>query len=156
MAQIPVISNAILLTGYLGAGKTTLLNRMIAAYGHLRLAVLVNEFGSIGVDGARLGHGDYELIELNRGSLFCICVRTDFIEAVRRIGLEIKPDLLLIEATGIADTTEMERMMALPQVAECMRIRSVVCLVDPLTFGKVSTFLKAPATQVEKADLVVI
>ena len=102
----------IILTGFLGAGKTTLLNRLIEHYNSERTVLLINEFGQVSIDGELLAEGNYEKIELNKGSLFCICVRTDFIFEVERIAKELKPELLIIEATGLADTSEMEKMLA--------------------------------------------
>jgi len=102
----------ILLTGFLGAGKTTLLNRLIEHYKSKRTVLLINEFGKVGIDGEMLVEGNYEMIELNKGSLFCICVRTDFIFEVERIATQIKSELLIIEATGLADTSEMEKMLS--------------------------------------------
>lgn len=146
----------ILLTGFLGAGKTTLLNRMIPYYHSERTALLINEFGSVGIDGQRLKPGDYHKVELNKGSLFCICVRTDFIEAVKRITREIEPDLLIIEATGLADTTEMENMLGLPELRKSISLKACICIVDAKNFMKVKKYAKAPVSQIKSADLVLI
>jgi G3E family GTPase len=146
----------ILLTGFLGAGKTTLLNRLVEHYAGRRLVLLVNEFGAIGIDGRLLRQGDYELVELNRGSLFCICVRTDFIAEVERIAHQLRPDLLLIEATGLADTTEMEKMFALPTLRSAVELVACVCLVDCQTFLKLKDVLRAPVSQVQSADLILV
>ena len=72
---------------------------------------MVNEFGTIGVDAALVKEGDFYKIELNKGSIFCICMRTDFITEVKKIAEEIKPDILLIEATGIARVDDMYAML---------------------------------------------
>ncbi|MBN1348654.1 GTP-binding protein [candidate division KSB1 bacterium] len=146
----------ILLTGFLGAGKTTLLNRLIEHYESTRTVLLINEFGKIGIDGELLVAGNYEKIELNKGSLFCICVRTDFIAEVEKIADEIQPELLIIEATGLADTTEMEKMLALPTLIDKIQLQACICLVDCQNFYKIKDNLKAPASQVRSADLVLI
>ncbi|MBN2088403.1 GTP-binding protein [candidate division KSB1 bacterium] len=151
-SKIPTI----LLTGFLGSGKTTLLNRLIQFYQSQRTVLLINEFGQIGIDGELLIQGNYEKIELNKGSLFCICVRTDFIEEVRKIACQIRPDLLIIEATGLADTSEMEKMLALPDLIDNIHLHCCICLVDCQTFLKIKDNLRAPATQILSADLVLI
>lgn len=158
MAQdLPFIKiPTVLLTGFLGAGKTTLLNRLISYYQSVRTVVLINEFGQVSIDGQVLVAGNYQKIELNKGSLFCICVRTDFIEEVERIATELRPDLLLIEATGLADTTDMEKMLALPNLRDAIDLRACVCLVDCQNFLKVIKFLNAPSSQVRSADLVIL
>ena len=76
-----------LVTGFLGAGKTTWLNQLIRQLTGLEqtLAVLMNEFGATGVDGA-LVEGYGHLSELNKGSIFCICVRDDFLAEMERGG----------------------------------------------------------------------
>jgi len=146
----------ILLTGFLAAGKTTLMNRLIAHYQSRRTVVLMNEFGQVGIDGALLVEGDYRLVELNKGSLFCICVRTDFIDEVERIATQLHPELLLIEATGLADTTEMERMLALPNLRRHIDLQACIALVDATAFFKIVKFLNAPIAQVQSADLILL
>jgi len=146
----------ILLTGFLGAGKTTLLNRLIEHYQSCRTVLLINEFGKIGIDGELLIAGNYEKIELNKGSLFCICIRTDFIYEVEKIAREIKPDLLIIEATGLADTSEMEKMLALPNLIDKIKLELCICLVDCQNFIKIKDNLKAPGSQIRSADLVLV
>lgn len=146
----------LVLTGFLGAGKTTLLNRLIAHYRSQRTVLLVNEFGQVGIDGQLLDEGNYDLVELNKGSLFCICVRTDFIEEVERIATEIRPELLIIEATGLADTSEMEKMLALPTLRSHIELRACLCLVDCQNFLKIKEFLNAPISQVKHADAILV
>ena len=146
----------IILTGFLGAGKTTLLNRLIEFYQSERTVLLINEFGQVGIDGELLKVGNYEKIELNKGSLFCICVRTDFIFEVERIAKELKPNLLIIEATGLADTSEMEKMLALPNLQEAIELQACLCVVDCQNFLKITEFLTAPVSQVKHADLALI
>lgn len=146
----------ILLTGFLGVGKTTLLNRLIDYYKSKRTVLLINEFGKVGIDGELLVDGNYEKIELNKGSLFCICVRTDFIFEVEKITTQIKPELLIIEATGLADTSEMERMLALPNLKNHIQVKARICLVDCQNFLKIKDNLSAPTTQIQSADLVLL
>lgn len=146
----------IILTGFLGAGKTTLLNRLIEFYHDKKTILLINEFGKVGVDGEIIVQGDYEKVELNKGSLFCICVRTDFITEVEKIATQLKPELLLIEATGLADTSEMEKMLNLPNLKKYIDLKMCICLVDCQNFLKISKYLKAPISQVKHADLVLL
>ena len=146
----------ILLTGFLGAGKTTLLNRLIEFYNSQKTVILINEFGKVGIDGELLIAGNYKKIELNKGSLFCICVRTDFIAEVEKIATQIKPELLIIEATGLADTSEMENMLSLPNLKNHISLQTCLCVVDCDNFLKIKDNLKAPASQIKSADLVLL
>jgi G3E family GTPase len=98
-APIPVT----VLTGYLGAGKTTLLNRILSEDHGRRYAVVVNEFGEIGIDGDLILKADEELFEMNNGCV-CCTVRGDLIKTVH--GLLAKPgrfDAIVVETTGLAD-----------------------------------------------------
>ncbi len=125
--RIPVT----VLTGYLGAGKTTLLNRIVRSRAGSRIAVIVNEFGEIGIDGDLIETGDEELIELSSGCICCV-VRGDLIRGMRNLLAE-KPGLdgILIETTGLANPSPVIQTLALDQVlaAQC-RLDSVLCMVD--------------------------
>ena len=96
-----------ILTGFLGAGKTTLLNRILKEdHGH-RIAVIENEFGEVGVDGAMIEKSDEQIVEMNNGCI-CCTVRGDLIRILgtlkeRRDKGELKFDRVVIETTGMAD-----------------------------------------------------
>ena len=155
MNAIPML----ILTGFLGAGKTTLLNRMISHYrGRTeRLAVLVNEFGAAGIDGQLLDEGQYDLHELNRGSLFCICVKKDFIRILGDIArMEFPPDLLLVEATGLADPGDLSAYLDEPPLAGRYRVSANICMADAQRFHKVLETLPAVRNQVEQASLLLL
>src|SRR4028119_145904 len=97
--KIPVT----VLTGYLGAGKTTLLNRILTEPHGKRYAVIVNEFGEIGIDNDLVVGADEEVFEMNNGCI-CCTVRGDLIRIIeglmkRKGGL----DGIIIETTGLAD-----------------------------------------------------
>ncbi len=97
--RIPVT----VLTGYLGAGKTTLLNRILTEPHGLRIAVIVNEFGEIGIDNQLVIGADEEIFEMNNGCI-CCTVRGDLIRIIGTL-MERREDFdyLLIETTGLAD-----------------------------------------------------
>ena len=91
------------LTGYLGAGKTTLLNRILSEDHGRRYAVIVNEFGEIGIDNELILNTDEELFEMNNGCI-CCTVRGDLIRTLH--GLLSKDrnfDAIVVETTGLAD-----------------------------------------------------
>ena len=147
-----------LISGFLGAGKTTFLSNLIKnrKVSDGKLAVIVNEFASLGLDGARLPDGDYEKWELNKGSIFCICLRTDFIALLEKITNEIKPDELWVEATGIADVSEIFKMMSVPSLRDKLFLKTNICLVDPNTIFKILKTLRAAAEQIKLADAIII
>ncbi|MBO6919014.1 MAG: GTP-binding protein [Rhizobiaceae bacterium] len=97
--KIPVT----VITGYLGAGKTTLLNRILSEKHDKNYAVIVNEFGEIGIDGALVVGADEDIFEMSNGCI-CCSVRGDLIETIDNLlksGREI--DNIIIETTGLAD-----------------------------------------------------
>jgi G3E family GTPase len=97
--QIPVT----VLTGYLGSGKTTLLNRILTETHGKRFAVIVNEFGEVGIDNDLIVDADEEIFEMNNGCI-CCTVRGDLIAAVGQLltsGRDL--DRLIVETSGLAD-----------------------------------------------------
>ncbi|UEM25252.1 GTP-binding protein (plasmid) [Skermanella mucosa] len=127
MTAIPVT----VLTGYLGAGKTTLLNRILSEPHGKRYAVIVNEFGEIGIDNDLVVGADEEVFEMNNGCI-CCTVRGDLIRIIGGL-IKRKGDLdgILIETTGLADPAPVAQTFFVdPDVAERTRLDGVVTVVD--------------------------
>ncbi|MEX1317272.1 MAG: GTP-binding protein [Synechococcaceae cyanobacterium] len=119
------------LTGYLGAGKTTLLNRILTHEHGLKVAVIVNEFGEIGIDNQLVVDADEEIFEMNNGCI-CCTVRGDLI---RIIGNLMKRrdrfDHLVIETTGLADPAPViQTFFVDDDLRDELRLDAVVTLVD--------------------------
>jgi G3E family GTPase len=123
--QIPVT----LLTGFLGAGKTTLLNRLLKQPEMAGTAVLVNEFGEIGLDHLLVETLDEDTVLLSSGCL-CCTVRGDLVEALAKIRPR-KPTRVLIETTGLADPVPIiQTLLGDPFAALCFRMDGIVTVVD--------------------------
>ncbi|MDR1827383.1 MAG: GTP-binding protein, partial [Methylobacteriaceae bacterium] len=125
--KIPVT----VVTGYLGAGKTTLLNRILTEPHGRRYAVIVNEFGEVGIDNDLVIGADEEVFEMNNGCI-CCTVRGDLIRIldglVKRRG---KFDAIIVETTGLADPAPVAQTFFMDQdVAEMARLDAVVTVVD--------------------------
>jgi len=119
------------LTGYLGAGKTTLLNRILTHEHGLKVAVIVNEFGEVGIDNQLVVDTDEEIFEMNNGCI-CCTVRGDLI---RIIGNLMKRrdrfDHLVIETTGLADPAPViQTFFVDDDLRDELRLDAVVTLVD--------------------------
>src|SRR5580698_1962017 len=127
MSQIPVT----VLTGYLGAGKTTLLNRILSEDHGKRYAVIVNEFGEIGIDNDLIVDTDEEVFEMNNGCV-CCTVRGDLIRVVQ--GLMKRKgrfDAIIIETTGLADPGPVAQTFFVDDdVKAKSRLDSVTTVVD--------------------------
>lgn len=123
----------VLISGFLGSGKTTLLKKLVHRLpeGVVPL-VLMNEFGETSVDGMLMQSetNPVQVVEINRGSIFCACAKGDFLRALDHIAREMAPSILIVEASGIADTTDMERDLANPRIAGGYELVTHLCLVD--------------------------
>ncbi len=125
--KIPVT----VLTGYLGAGKTTLLNRILSEQHGKRYAVIVNEFGEIGIDNDLVVGADEEVFEMNNGCI-CCTVRGDLIRIIeglmKRRG---RFDAIIVETTGLADPAPVAQTFFVDQdVAERAKLDAVVTVAD--------------------------
>ena len=92
----------ILVSGFLGSGKTTFLRRFLTELPEQRLGVLVNEFGAVGIDGTLLRRDGLEMVELNHGTIFCFCLKQDFVTALIAFS-RLPIQTLIIENSGMAD-----------------------------------------------------
>ena len=125
--KIPVT----VLTGYLGAGKTTLLNRILSEPHGKKYAVIVNEFGEIGIDNDLIVGADEEVFEMNNGCI-CCTVRGDLIRIIdglmRRKG---KFDAIIVETTGLADPAPVAQTFFVDEnVGKKARLDAVVTVAD--------------------------
>jgi len=126
-AKIPVT----VLTGYLGAGKTTLLNRILSEPHGKKFAVIVNEFGEIGIDNELVVNADEEVFEMNNGCI-CCTVRGDLVRIIdgliRRKG---KFDAIIVETTGLADPAPVAQTFFMDEaVGAKTRLDAVVTVAD--------------------------
>jgi len=151
--QIPVT----VLTGYLGAGKTTLLNRILSEAHGKRYAVIVNEFGEIGIDNDLIVESDEEIYEMNNGCV-CCTVRGDLIRVVE--GLMRRPgrfDAIVVETTGLADPAPVAQTFFMDEdVRSKTRLDAVVALVDAKHLPLRLKDSKEAEDQIAFADVVVL
>jgi len=148
----------VLISGYLGSGKTTLISYLLqhSSLAGKKIAVLINEFGSLAIDGALLPEGDYFLTEINKGSIFCICVKTDLLRDLDMIARNIKPDLLLIEATGVAEPADISSLMTTDFLKDTYAESYTLTVIDALNFPKLSTILPVMKIQAQVADVLLL
>ena len=153
-----------LLTGWLGAGKTTLLNRILSAPGGVKYAVLVNEFGEIGVDHRLVVSSNETIVELSNGCV-CCAVRGDLVKTLKRLksrrALGLLParnfDRVLLETTGVAEPAPLLRTFLVEEnIASRYRVDAVVCMVDALHLDRALSGNSAAHDQIALADLLLV
>lgn len=158
MTRIPVT----ILTGFLGAGKTTFLNRLLAEPGFDRTAVIVNEFGEAGVDGALVTPADETAVEMTVGCL-CCTVSGDVRETLFRLfderarGVGPSFDRVVIETTGLADPVPiLQTFMTSGAVMNRFALNGVVTLLDAVNAEHALQQFEEARRQVAVADLLLI
>ena len=154
--RIPVT----VLTGYLGAGKTTLLNRILSEDHGRRYAVIVNEFGEIGIDHELVTHSSEELFEMNNGCI-CCTVRGDLIRTLHT--LLQRPDAgpvfdaVIVETTGLADPGPVAQTFFVdPKLRAALRLDSITTLVDARHVRQQLASSREAAEQIAFADQLVL
>ncbi|GGC63619.1 CobW family GTP-binding protein [Chelatococcus reniformis] len=151
--KIPVT----VLTGYLGAGKTTLLNRILSEPHGKKYAVIVNEFGEVGIDNDLIVGADEEVFEMNNGCV-CCTVRGDLIRIIdglmKRKG---KFDAIIVETTGLADPAPVAQTFFVDQdVSDRTRLDAVVTVADAKWLAERLKDAPEAKNQIAFADVIVL
>jgi len=150
------MSKVVLVTGFLGSGKTTLLKRVLSEYSSEHtIAILQNEFADASTDSTELKMGNwrFELVEINKGSIFCICRYDNFREELTKLVLEKRPDLILIEASGLADPLSVGLLL---NNSDLFYLSHVISVVDPFMFLRMTGYIRSINNQVKVADTIFI
>jgi len=158
MARIPVV----LLTGFLGSGKTTLLNRLLGASGMARTAVVINEFGEIGIDHHLVSASHDGVVLLENGCL-CCQIRGDleatFEDLYRRMSSDSASSLdrVIIESSGLAEPGPVIQLfLSQPALAARYRVGSVVATIDAVNAAHTLSRHRESVRQAALADCLVI
>jgi G3E family GTPase len=152
--KIPVT----VITGYLGSGKTTLLNHILTGQQGRKVAVIVNEFGEIGIDGQLIEQdGDEQLIEFNNGCL-CCTVRGDLVTTIDKLRQRAGDlDAILIETTGLADPAPVASTFFVDEAVRAgTRLDAFVTVVDSVNLEKNLEQSVEAQEQVAFADIVLV
>ncbi len=152
-------SAIVLVTGFLGCGKTTLIREfLLGSSPDRRIAVIQNEFSQTSIDGDILrGVGrDFSMKELNTGSIFCVCLFAKFKDAVVEMVEQYAPDIIVVEASGIADPIAVAELVEDPKVAEVAYISRILTVVDAPRFESALSKIVGVRHQVQVADAVLV
>jgi G3E family GTPase len=154
----PAITPITVLTGFLGAGKTTLLNRILNGDHGLRIAVMVNDFGSINIDADLvLGiEADGDIINLANGCI-CCSLRDDMLTAVEQITERPEqPQYIIVEASGVADPSRIAFTFINASLRGRVRLDSILCLVDASQVFAVPEQMELKTRQIAYSDMLIL
>jgi len=120
-----------IISGFLGAGKTTLLNHILHTDHGMRVAVLVNDFGSVNIDAELIvGVEGAETVNLANGCI-CCTIRDDLLqETLRLVQQETPPEYIVVEASGVSDPAEVANTFLLSQFDTLLQLESILAVVD--------------------------
>jgi G3E family GTPase len=158
MTTAPATSNVpvTILSGFLGAGKTTLLNHILTNQQGVKTAVLVNEFGEIGIDNDLIVTTDEDMVELSNGCI-CCSINDELMEAVERVMERPEPlDYIVVETTGLADPLPVAMTFLGSELRDQTRLDSIITLIDAENFDEVVLETEVGRAQVIYGDILLL
>lgn len=148
-----------LVTGFLGSGKTTFLKQILERYGDSRkLGVVQNEFAPASIDGTDLKQVSrpFEILEINNGSVFCVCLLSDFKSSLSDFIRGYKPDAIFLEASGLADPIAVAEILQADELKNLMYLSYIWTVVDVPNFLKLRTLVQRLTHQIRVADRLIL
>jgi len=148
-----------LVTGFLGSGKTTFLKNYLDEFsGQRKIGIIQNEFSEVNVDSFELQqkNTDFRILEVNNGSVFCVCLLGSFIGSLAAFIDQHQPDELILEASGMSDPLSVGQIFQSPLLKNKVYLDHVWCLADALNFEKISILQTRVNHQIRIADTILI
>lgn len=155
MAAVPFY----LVTGFLGSGKTTFLKHLIEHHdNNYKIGIIQNEFAPANIDGIELRNlkKPFEILEINNGSVFCVCLLGDFMTSLKSFIDQENPDLIILESSGLSDPIAISEILQSEQLIDLVYLRSCWCIVDVLNYHKILPILTRIKHQISVADFLVL
>ena len=145
-----------IISGFLGSGKTTLLNHILTNQKGINTAVLVNEFGEIGIDNELIIKTEEEMIELSNGCI-CCSINGELVEAIEKlINVNKNLDYIIIETTGLADPLPVAMTLLGSELRDQTRLDSIITLIDAENFNDVALESSIGRSQVIYGDILLL
>ncbi len=145
--HIPVM----MVSGFLGSGKTTLVNRLLTKTKGTRFAMIVNEFGEIGLDGHLIKATDF--VKMDNGCLCCV-MNEDLIKTIKNLSKRDDYDVVLLETTGVADPLPIAWPFLKPDYKDKFRFAGIITVVDALHLQDMLQKASETRLQIERADYI--
>jgi G3E family GTPase len=149
MRHVPVT----ILSGFLGSGKTTLLNRILQANQGVRYALIINEFGAIGLDAGLLKGAPQDFVKMDNGCL-CCALNEELVKTLEKLAAREDYDAVILETTGVADPLPIAWTFLREPYAASFRFAAIVTVVDALNLETMLTQAQETRLQIERADFV--
>lgn len=145
------------LTGFLGSGKTTVLLKILDHLKGHKVGIIQNEFGKLGIDGTILRNDDIQMVEINRGSIFCSCLKLNFVNALSEMAQQ-DFEYMFVESSGLGDPSNVEEILQAAQAVSGKEydFRGVICLIDAVNFIEQLNDLETVYRQLKHCHLAVI
>ena len=145
-----------IISGFLGSGKTTLLNHILTNQKGIKTAVLVNEFGEIGIDNELIVKTEEEMIELSNGCI-CCSINGELVEAIKKlINVNERLDYIIIETTGLADPLPVAMTLLGSELRDQTRLDSIITLIDAENFNDFALGSSIGRSQVIYGDILLL
>jgi len=145
-----------IISGFLGSGKTTLLNHILTNQKGIKTAVLVNEFGEIGIDNELIIKTEEEMIELSNGCI-CCSINGELVEAIEKlINVNKNLDYIIIETTGLADPLPVAMTLLGSELRDQTRLDSIITLIDAENFNDVALESSIGRSQIIYGDILIL
>ncbi|MBN1481821.1 hypothetical protein EH223_05720 [candidate division KSB1 bacterium] len=148
-----------IITGFLGSGKTTFLKRVIDRYADIKkIGIIQNEFAPMNVDALELRRTGktFDVLEINRGSVFCVCLIADFQSDLRAFIDEHHPDVVFLEASGLSDPIAVVEILQAPVLKDRVHLAKICTIVDASSFLLLQQANQRLTNQVRVADVVIV
>ncbi len=148
-----------LVTGFLGSGKTTLIKQFIGRYADSKkIAIIQNEYAEVNIDSRELKQTgkSFELLEMNNGSVFCVCLLGSFVHSLADFIHQHQPDQVILEASGLSDPITISQIISSSALGNLIWLAHSYTIVDALNFQKTIERVGRNTHQIRVADTIVL
>ncbi|MDA0321398.1 MAG: GTP-binding protein [Verrucomicrobia bacterium] len=145
-----------IISGFLGSGKTTLMNHCLRTLPpERRVALVVNDFGTVAIDSRLVERPEYAMKELSSGCV-CCTLSGPLVEALASITRDQDPELIVMETTGIAEPAQIAQLFAYDALSSEISLGNIVCVIDSSTFPRMERHFRILRQQVEQSNTLIV
>ncbi len=144
-------------SGFLGSGKTTFLTQFVETFSDRKVGILVNELGTVSIDGILIEKNGIQMTEITNGSIYCYCKQGDFIQVLKSFSTT-DIDVLIIENSGMADPSNIHGLLKQGEEAEgrTYDYKGAICVLDAMTFLNHVEVLPSIGNQVRCSNFIIL